>query len=234
MTVFETLDERFGACIKSAARLELLSEGCRWAEGPAYFPAGRYLVWSDIPNNRQLRWLEDDWRVTVFRTPSKRIAVGYAGTSHLSHARTELVLRTGDYLIDAPAVQEHRLSGLQIPPATMRAIDDCRFVDPRASDRWPLGYRILGRRRFTTARDFRAAIDDLIASHMPEEVGSADVVSFREDIAYRRTPDGFELQAAKTRRDEQLNAADKGDTAARSKIEAAYQAERARILGFQP
>ena len=39
-------------------------------EGPAWCSQGRYLVWSDIPNNRQLRWLEDDGRVTVFRTPS--------------------------------------------------------------------------------------------------------------------------------------------------------------------
>jgi gluconolactonase len=41
-----------------------------WSEGPAWSSQGRYLVWSDIPNNRQLRWLEDDGRVTVFRAPS--------------------------------------------------------------------------------------------------------------------------------------------------------------------
>ena len=40
----------------SGARdVEQLYEGCRWAEGPAYFAAGRYLVWSDIPNDRMLR-----------------------------------------------------------------------------------------------------------------------------------------------------------------------------------
>ena len=55
------------------------------------------------------------------------VAVGYAGTSYLSHARTEAVFRTGDYLIDAPAVQEHRLSGLPLPSSTMNAIDDCRI-----------------------------------------------------------------------------------------------------------
>ena len=59
--------------------------------------------------------------------PTKRSAVGYAGTSYLSHARPVLVFRTGDYLIDAPAVQEHRLSGLEIPAATIEAIDNCRF-----------------------------------------------------------------------------------------------------------
>jgi gluconolactonase len=41
-----------------------------WSEGPAWSSAGRYLVWSDIPNNRQLRWLEDDGHVSVFRDPS--------------------------------------------------------------------------------------------------------------------------------------------------------------------
>ena len=44
--------------------------GTLWAEGPAWNGVGRYLVWSDIPNNRQLRWIEDDGRVTEFRNPS--------------------------------------------------------------------------------------------------------------------------------------------------------------------
>src|SRR3954463_4015677 len=58
MSVFETLDERFGECVKRAARLDHLYDGCRWAEGPAWFPAHRSLVWSDIPNDRMLRWDE--------------------------------------------------------------------------------------------------------------------------------------------------------------------------------
>ena len=41
-----------------------------WSEGPAWCSQGRYLVWSDIPNNRQLRWIEDNGRVSVFRMPS--------------------------------------------------------------------------------------------------------------------------------------------------------------------
>jgi len=44
--------------------------GTQWAEGPAWNGVGRYMVWSDIPNNVQLRWIEDDGRVTVFRNPS--------------------------------------------------------------------------------------------------------------------------------------------------------------------
>jgi len=44
--------------------------GAKWAEGPAWCAQGRYLVWSDIPNNRQLRFIEEDEHVSVFRTPS--------------------------------------------------------------------------------------------------------------------------------------------------------------------
>ena len=44
--------------------------GGLWCEGPAWSSQGRYLVWSDIPNNRQMRYLDDDGRITVFRSPS--------------------------------------------------------------------------------------------------------------------------------------------------------------------
>jgi len=66
----ETLDPRFARLFNSNARVERLFTGCRWAEGPAYFAAGRYLVWSDIPNNRMLRYDETDGGVSVFREPS--------------------------------------------------------------------------------------------------------------------------------------------------------------------
>jgi len=64
------LDERFRSLVIPTARLEKLAEGCRWAEGPAYFPAGRYLVWSDVPNDRMLRYDETTGHVGVFRHPS--------------------------------------------------------------------------------------------------------------------------------------------------------------------
>jgi gluconolactonase len=67
---FEVLDERFELCIKQSARVEKLYEGCRWAEGPAYFAAGRYAVWSDIPNDRMLRFDETNGAVGVFRSPA--------------------------------------------------------------------------------------------------------------------------------------------------------------------
>jgi gluconolactonase len=67
---YEFLDERFGKCVNTNAKVEKLYTGCRWAEGPAYFPAGRYLVWSDIPNDRILRFDETDDQVSVFRHPA--------------------------------------------------------------------------------------------------------------------------------------------------------------------
>ena len=67
---FELIDARFSALVLGNVRLEKLYTGCRWAEGPAWFAAGRYLVWSDIPNDRMLRWDETDGSVSVFRAPA--------------------------------------------------------------------------------------------------------------------------------------------------------------------
>ena len=52
------------------AAIERIATGFRWAEGPVWFGDGGYLLWSDIPNNRIMRWLEEDGHVSVFRTPS--------------------------------------------------------------------------------------------------------------------------------------------------------------------
>jgi len=67
---YEVLDRRFARLIKTSAKLDLLDATSRWAEGPAYVPAGRYLIWSDVPNNRILRWDESSGHISVFRSPS--------------------------------------------------------------------------------------------------------------------------------------------------------------------
>ena len=66
---YEVLDPRFGKLFNGNAHVDRLYTGCRWAEGPAWFAAGRYLVWSDIPNNRMLRYDETSGNVSVFRQP---------------------------------------------------------------------------------------------------------------------------------------------------------------------
>src|SRR5690349_21942910 len=67
---FQVVDPRFYRLTFPYVHVEKLHTGSRWAEGPAWFAAGRYLVWSDIPNDRMLRWDETDGSVSVFRQPS--------------------------------------------------------------------------------------------------------------------------------------------------------------------
>ena len=71
--------------------IQRLWTGALWAEGPAWNAQGRYLVWSDIPNNRQLRWIEDDGRVSVFR-----IAVEQQQRQHLRLPGPAALLRAPD------------------------------------------------------------------------------------------------------------------------------------------
>jgi gluconolactonase len=66
----EVIDPRFGKYKVINGAVERLYTGARWAEGPVWFGDGRYLVFSDIPNNRMLRWSEETGEVTVFRSPS--------------------------------------------------------------------------------------------------------------------------------------------------------------------
>src|SRR6185295_11782459 len=65
----EVLDPRFKYRIGNAA-IERIATGFRWAEGPVYVRDGGYLLWSDIPNNRIMRWSEDDAHLSVFLYPS--------------------------------------------------------------------------------------------------------------------------------------------------------------------
>lgn len=64
------LDRRFGRYMVGNTAIERIYTGCRWAEGPVWFGDLRCLLWSDIPNNRILRWSEETGAVSVFREPS--------------------------------------------------------------------------------------------------------------------------------------------------------------------
>jgi gluconolactonase len=66
----EILDPSFAKYRINSAKVERLASGLRWAEGPVWFGDGRYLLWSDIPNDRILRWDEETGAVSVFRRPS--------------------------------------------------------------------------------------------------------------------------------------------------------------------
>ena len=69
-TGFEVIDGRFRNLLTGHGRVERLWTGSRWAEGPAWFGAGRYLVFSDIPNNRMMRYDDCDGHMSTFRQPS--------------------------------------------------------------------------------------------------------------------------------------------------------------------
>lgn len=69
LDTYQVLDTRFYA-VRGDATLSTHYEGCRWAEGPAYFPAHRAVVWSDIPNDRLLRFDEATGSVGVLRQPA--------------------------------------------------------------------------------------------------------------------------------------------------------------------
>jgi gluconolactonase len=68
---YEIRDQRFEKLICGTANIDVLWTGGRWAEGPAYFPAGRYVIWSDIPNDRILRWDEMNGQVATFEQPCR-------------------------------------------------------------------------------------------------------------------------------------------------------------------
>src|SRR5690606_13071877 len=67
---YEVLDDRFVPATRGDRRMRRLWTGGRWTEGATYFPAGRYLIRSDIPNDRMLRWDETTDTVGVFRQPA--------------------------------------------------------------------------------------------------------------------------------------------------------------------
>ena len=69
-SAIEVLDQRFVGCVPGSAALERLWVGGRWNEGPVWFGDWNALLWSDIPNNRMLRWQADTGEVAEFRSPS--------------------------------------------------------------------------------------------------------------------------------------------------------------------
>src|SRR5215510_1305625 len=64
------IDPSFAKYRVNLAKVERIATGMRWAEGPVWFGDGRFLLWSDIPNNRIMRWEEETGAVSVFRKPS--------------------------------------------------------------------------------------------------------------------------------------------------------------------
>jgi gluconolactonase len=68
--LIQIIDPSFTPYRINTAKVERLAAGMRWSEGPVWFGDGRYLLWSDIPNNRIMKWEEETGAVSVFRKPS--------------------------------------------------------------------------------------------------------------------------------------------------------------------
>lgn len=64
------IDPSFAKYRVNLAKVEKIASGLRWSEGPVWFGDGRFLLWSDIPNNRIMKWEEETGAVSVFRQPS--------------------------------------------------------------------------------------------------------------------------------------------------------------------
>jgi gluconolactonase len=134
--LYEILDDRFrtGRCHAGDSKLETLFEGCRWAEGPVYVPAGRYLVWSDIPNDRLLRWDETTGTVGVFRSPAGHPNgntldnVGRLITCEQGNRRVTRTEHDGSITVIADRYQGKRLNSPN--DAAVRSDGSIWFSDP--------------------------------------------------------------------------------------------------------
>ncbi len=85
------LDKRFAKYKIGNTPILRIHTGSLWAEGPAWNGVGRYLVWSDIPNDRQMRWLEEDGHVSVFRQP-----VGYTNGNTFDYEGRQISCEHGN------------------------------------------------------------------------------------------------------------------------------------------
>jgi gluconolactonase len=133
-TAIVVLDPRFNACFAGHVRVERLWTGARWAEGPAWFSAGRYLVWSDIPNNRMMRLVEPSGEVSVFRERSNNSngnTVDNQGRLVTCEHLTRRVTRTeidGSIAVIADKWDGKRLNSPN--DAVVKSDDSIWFTDP--------------------------------------------------------------------------------------------------------
>ena len=118
-TGFKVLYPRFERCFVGHARVERLWTGARWFEGPAWFAAGRYLDWSDIPNNRMLRWDEATGAVDVVRALSDETGPVRYDEAVSKYFLGQYVRQREGYL-DPAAEDTFRLVSILSAPAEQR------------------------------------------------------------------------------------------------------------------
>jgi gluconolactonase len=131
------VDPSFNGLAQPNAPIQRLWTGALWAEGPAWNSVGKFLLWSDIPNNRQMRWIEDDGHVSVFRTPSNNSngnMFDYQGRQLTCEHLTRRVVRyelDGSITVLADSFKGKRLnSPNDVVPHTDGSV---WFTDPRTA-----------------------------------------------------------------------------------------------------
>ena len=130
----ETLDPRFDHYRIFSAAVERLHTGCRWSEGPVWFGDGRYLLWSDIPNDRILKWEEETGAVSVYRRPSDfangntRDRQGRLVTCEHGGRRVTRTEYDGSLTVLADAVEGRRLNSPN--DVVVKSDDSIWFTDP--------------------------------------------------------------------------------------------------------
>ena len=130
----EALDPRFSKYIIFSAAVERLYTGSRWAEGPVWFGDGRYLLWSDIPNDRILKWEEETGGVSVYRKPTDysngntRDRQGRLITCQHGGRRVVRTEHDGAITVIADQYQGQRLNSPN--DVVVKADDSIWFTDP--------------------------------------------------------------------------------------------------------
>ena len=136
----EVLDERFLKLRLFSASVEQLASGMRWAEGPVWFGDGRYLLVSDIPNNRIMRWDDTSGQVSEFRKPSHHangLARDAQGRLLTCEHQTRRVTRTeydGTITVIADRYQGKRLNSPN--DVVVKSDGSIWFTDPAYGIDW--------------------------------------------------------------------------------------------------
>ena len=131
---FTVLDERFRRLFTPTANLQRLFTGAQWAEGPAYFPLGRFLVFSDAPNDRMMRYDECNGQTSVFRQPAHNTngnTVDRQGRLLSCQHQARRVIRTehdGSVTVLADRFDGKRLNSPN--DVVVRSDDSIWFTDP--------------------------------------------------------------------------------------------------------
>ena len=131
---FQVIDARFRRLVLGNCHIDRIATGMRWAEGPAWFAAHGSLIWSDIPNNRMMRWQEADGSVSVFRAPadnSNGNTVDRQGRLITCHHLSRTVVRTEHDASRTVLASHHQGRRLNSPNDVVESADGAVwFTDP--------------------------------------------------------------------------------------------------------